>query len=34
MASYAIIQACGKQFWIEENKFYDLADRQRIHTLR
>ena len=24
MASYAIIQACGKQFWIEENKFYDL----------
>ena len=24
MASYAIIQASGKQFWVEENKFYDL----------
>ena len=24
MASYAIIQACGKQFWVEENKFYDF----------
>ena len=24
MSSYAIIQASGKQFWIEENKYYDL----------
>jgi large subunit ribosomal protein L21 len=24
MAAYAIIQACGKQFWVEENKFYDF----------
>ena len=24
MESYAIVQASGKQFWIEENKFYDL----------
>ena len=24
MDSYAIVQASGKQFWIEENKFYDL----------
>ena len=22
--SYAIVQASGKQFWIEENKFYDF----------
>ena len=21
---YAIVQASGKQFWIEENKFYDF----------
>ena len=24
MSSYAIIQACGKQFWVEEKKFYDF----------
>ena len=24
MTSYAIIQASGKQFWVEENKFYDF----------
>ena len=24
MLPYAIIQASGKQFWIEENKFYDF----------
>jgi len=24
MQSYAIIQASGKQFWVEENKFYDF----------
>ena len=24
MESYAIVQASGKQFWVEENKFYDL----------
>lgn len=24
MKSYAIVQASGKQFWIEENRFYDL----------
>jgi len=24
MASYAIIQASGKQFWVEENRFYDF----------
>jgi large subunit ribosomal protein L21 len=24
MTSYAIVQASGKQFWIEENKFYDF----------
>jgi|TARA_B110000444_G_scaffold47360_1_gene43181 large subunit ribosomal protein L21 len=24
MVSYAIIQASGKQFWIEEKKFYDF----------
>jgi large subunit ribosomal protein L21 len=24
MASYAIVQACGKQYWIEEDKFYDF----------
>ena len=23
-SSYAIVQASGKQFWIEENKFYDF----------
>ena len=22
--SYAIVQASGKQFWVEENKFYDF----------
>ena len=24
MAAYAIVQASGKQFWVEENKFYDF----------
>ena len=24
MESYAIVQASGKQFWVEEDKFYDL----------
>ena len=24
MESYAIIQSSGKQFWVEENKFYDF----------
>ena len=24
MESYAIVQASGKQFWVEEKKFYDL----------
>ena len=24
MEAYAIVQASGKQFWIEENKFYDF----------
>ena len=24
MAAYAIVQASGKQFWIEENRFYDF----------
>jgi len=24
MESYAIVQASGKQFWIEEKKFYDF----------
>ena len=24
MISYAIVQACGKQFWIEEGRFYDF----------
>ena len=24
MSSYAIVQASGKQFWVEENKFYDF----------
>jgi len=24
MTSYAIIQASGKQFWVEENRFYDF----------
>jgi large subunit ribosomal protein L21 len=24
MDSYAIVQASGKQFWVEENKFYDF----------
>lgn len=25
MTAYAIIEASGKQFWIEENRFYDFA---------
>ena len=24
MSSYAIVQACGKQYWLEEKKFYDF----------
>jgi large subunit ribosomal protein L21 len=24
MAAYAIVQASGKQFWVEENRFYDF----------
>ena len=24
MESYAIVHASGKQFWVEENKFYDF----------
>ena len=24
MSAYAIVQASGKQFWIEENRFYDF----------
>ena len=24
MSSYAIVQASGKQFWVEERKFYDF----------
>lgn len=24
MESYAIVQASGKQFWIQENRFYDF----------
>ena len=37
MDSYAIVQASGKQFWIEENKFYDFdklpLDRDDIFSL-
>ena len=37
MASYAIVQACGKQFWVEENKFYDFdklpLDRGDVFSL-
>ena len=24
MVSYAIVEACGKQFWVEEGRFYDF----------
>ena len=24
MLSYAIVEACGKQFWLEEGRFYDF----------
>ena len=24
MSSYAIVQASGRQYWVEENKFYDF----------
>ena len=24
MVSYAIVEACGRQFWIEEGRFYDF----------
>ena len=37
MGSYAIVQASGKQFWVEENKFYDFdklpLDRDDIFSL-
>ena len=37
MEPYAIIQASGKQFWVEENKFYDFnklpLDRGDIFSL-
>jgi large subunit ribosomal protein L21 len=37
MDSYAIVQASGKQFWVEENKFYDFdklpLDRDDIFSL-
>jgi len=37
MGSYAIVQASGKQFWIEENKFYDFdklpLDRGDVFSL-
>ena len=37
MESYAIVQASGKQFWVEENKFYDFdklpLDRGDIFSL-
>ena len=37
MESYAIVQASGKQFWVEENKFYDFdklpLDRGDTFTL-
>ena len=37
MEPYAIVQASGKQFWVEENKFYDFdklpLDRGDIFSL-
>ena len=24
MVSYAVVEACGKQFWLEEGRFYDF----------
>ena len=37
MASYAIVQASGRQYWVEENKFYDFdklpLDRGDIFSL-
>jgi large subunit ribosomal protein L21 len=37
MESYAIVQASGKQFWVEEDKFYDFdklpLDRGDTFTL-
>ena len=37
MESYAIVQASGKQFWVEENKFYDFdklpLDRGDVFSL-
>jgi len=37
MESYAIVEASGKQFWLEENKFYDFdklpLDRGDTFTL-
>ena len=31
MVSYAIVQASGKQFWIEEERFYDF-DKLPLNT--
>jgi len=37
MVSYAIVEASGKQFWVEENKFYDFdklpLDRGDVFSL-
>ena len=37
MSSYAIVQASGRQYWVEENKFYDFdklpLDRGDIFSL-
>ena len=37
MESYAVVQASGKQFWVEENKFYDFdklpLDRGDVFSL-
>lgn len=31
MISYAIVQASGRQFWLEENRFYDF-DKLPLHA--
>jgi large subunit ribosomal protein L21 len=37
MVSYAIAEACGKQFWLEEGRFYDFnklpLDKGDLFTL-
>ena len=37
MVSYAIIKACGKQFWVEPGRFYDFdklpLDKDDVFTL-